>query len=311
MNVGFIGLGNMGREMALNLCRNGYTLAVNDLRPDAGQLLVAAGAKWCASARAVARDCDVLLTSLPGPAEVEALAFDSDGIADVMREGTVWFDLSTNAPDAVRRLHERLEQRGIAFLDAPVSGGVQGARDATLGIWVGGEREHYDQHYALLAAMGEGATFTGPIGAGTVTKLVHNCVTFMVQTAVIEAYSVGVKAGVEPAALWESVCKGSNGKRRIFDFIPRCVKSSHEDVSFALALAHKDVTLATQLGKAVGVPMRLANLTCEELTEAMGRGWGEQNASVAARVQLERASLDIALSHEEVEAVRKRQSNLC
>ena len=134
--------------------------------------MVSAGARWFDSASELAQASDVLFTSLPGPSEVEALAFGDNGVAKSMRKGSVWFDLSTNAPQTVRHLHDVLGRQEVAFLDAPVSGGVQGAIDATLGVWVGGDREQYDKHLSLLAAMGDGVTYAGPIGAGTITKLV-------------------------------------------------------------------------------------------------------------------------------------------
>src|SRR5690242_13245481 len=145
MRVGFIGLGNMGGSMALNLMKAGHQVIVNDVRRQVAEPHLAGGAKWADSAAALAREAEVVFTSLPGPREVEAVALGEGGLIDAMKPGSLYIDLSTNSPTVVRQVHARLKARGIRMLDAPVSGGVVGARKATLAVMVGGSEADYHE----------------------------------------------------------------------------------------------------------------------------------------------------------------------
>jgi len=294
MQVGFIGLGTMGAHMARNLQKSGAKLVVHDARRAAAEPHLAAGATWAASPRQVAEAAEVVFTSLPGPPEVEALALGADGLAAGMRKGSAYFDLSTNAPSLVRRIHAAFAERGLHMLDAPVSGGPKGAESGKLALWVGGERAIFDRHKSLLDAMGDRARYVGPIGAGSVAKLVHNCAGYALQTVLGEVFTMGVKGGVDPLALFEAVRQGAQGRRRTFDgLVDQFLPNVYDPPSFALKLAHKDVTLATALGRELGVPMRLCNMALEEMTEAMNRGWAGRDSRVAMLLQQERAGVSI------------------
>ena len=205
MLVGFIGLGTMGGKMAASLQRAGYSLLVYDTRSEAAAPHLAAGATWAGSPRKVAEACEVVFTSLPGPADVEKVALGEGGVLGGMRPGGAYFDLSTNSPAVVRRIHAAFAERDAHMLDAPVSGGPRGAASGRLAIWVGGEQKIFDQYKPVLDAIGDQARYVGPIGAATVAKLVHNCAGYMLQRALSEVFTMGVKAGVEPLALWEAV----------------------------------------------------------------------------------------------------------
>ena len=280
MDVGFIGLGIMGASMASNLQTAGHALRVHDIRRQAAARHLAAGAAWMDTPRAVAEAADVVFLSLPGPPEVEAVALGADGLIHGMRKGSALFDLSTNSPALIRRLHAAFKDKGVDVLDAPVSGGPIGAKTGKLAIWVGGDRALFDRHKPLLDAMGDQAYYVGPIGAGAVAKLVHNCTSFAVRAVMAETFSMGVKAGVDPLALWKAVRQGATGRRRTFDgLMDKFLPGTYDPPSFALKLGHKDVSLATALGREVGVPMRLANMALEELTEALNRGWGDKDSS--------------------------------
>jgi 3-hydroxyisobutyrate dehydrogenase len=294
MKVGFIGLGTMGASMASNLQRAGYDLIVNDIRPDAGAAHLAAGAAWGDTPRQVAEGADVVFTSLPGPPEVESVALGDDGLLHGMTAGSTYFDLSTNSPTLIRRLHQRFAERGIHLLDSPVSGGPAGAKSGKLAIWVGGDEVVFNTHKPVLDSIGDQVVHVGPIGSGSIAKLVHNVTGYMMQCALAEAFTMGVKAGVEPLALWQAVRQGAAGRQRTFDrladnFLP----GKFDPPSFALRLAHKDVTLATEVGREHGVPMRIANLALAELTEALNRGWGHRDSRVAMLLQEERAGVEI------------------
>jgi 3-hydroxyisobutyrate dehydrogenase len=237
---------------------------------------------------------------------VEAVALADNGLLAGMAQGKVYFDLSTNSPALIRRLHGIFAERGVHLLDAPVSGGPRGAETRKLALWVGGDEAIFNQYRSVLDAIGDQPYYVGPIGAGSVAKLVHNCAGYTIQAALAEVFSMGVKAGVDPLALFKAVRQGAQGRRRTFDgLVDQFLPGSFDTPSFALRLAHKDVTLATALGREHHVPMRLANLALEELTEALNRGWGERDSRVAMLLQEERAGVEIAVPREELEDLRQ------
>ncbi len=295
MKIGFIGLGTMGRHMASHLMKAGHDLVVHDVRREAAAPHLQAGARWADTPRAVAEAADVVFTSLPGPPEVEAVALDEKtGLLPGLAPGKVFFDLSTNSPTVVRRLHAVFEARGVHMLDAPVSGGPKGAESGRLALWVGGEEAVFTRCKPLLEAIGDQPYYVGPIGAGSIAKLVHNCAGYVIQTALAEVFTMGVKAGVDPLAIFKAVRQGAGGRARTFDRLAdNFLVGKFDPPSFALRLAHKDVSLAVALGREHKVPMRLANITLEEMTEALNRGWGERDSRVAMLLQEERAGVEI------------------
>ena len=304
MHLGFIGLGIMGASLATNLQKAGHKLTVHDARRGAADPHVKAGATWADSPQAVAAASEVVFTSLPGPPEVEAVALGANGLIGGMKRGAAYFDLSTNSRATVRMIHAAFADKGAHMLDAPVSGGPRGAQTGKLAIWVGGDQDVFERHKDVLAAMGDQARAVGPIGQATVAKLVHNCAGYAIGTALAEVFTMGVKAGVEPLALFEAVRQGALGRRRTFDgLIDQFLPGEFDPAAFALRLAHKDVSLATALGREHGVPMRLANLTLEEMTEALGHGWAERDSRVTMLLQEERAGVDIAVSRDAIRAV--------
>lgn len=296
MRVGFIGLGTMGGKMAASLQRAGYRLIVHDVRRAAATQHLEDGAVWADSPRQLAEACEVVFTSLPAPADVEAVALGEGGILSGIRPGAAYFDLSTNAPALVREIHALFAEHGAHMLDAPVSGGPRGAASGKLAIWVGGEERIFDQYKAVLDAIGDQARYVGPIGSATVAKLVHNCAGYAINRVLSEVFTMGVKAGVEPLALWEAVRQGALGRMRTFDSLAgHFLPGAYDPPDFALRLAHKDVSLAAALGREVEVPMPMANLALAELTAALNRGWGERDSRVAMVLQQERAGVQIAV----------------
>src|SRR5438309_2559219 len=297
MKVGFIGVGTMGRHMAANLMKAGFSLVVNDVRKEAAASHVKDGATWADTPKAVAAASDVVFTSLPAPPDVEAVALGENGILAGMSPGKVYFDLSTNSPTVVRRIEASFKARGVHMLDAPVSGGPRGAQSGKLAIWVGGEEAIFQKCKSVLDGFSDQAVYVGPIGAGSVAKLVHNCAGYIAQTALAEVFTMGVKAGVDPLVIWKAVRQGAGGRRRTFDGLAdQFLPGKFDPAAFALRLAHKDVSLATQLGRELKVPMRLANATLEEMTEAMNRGWAERDSRVAMLLQEERAGVEIRVA---------------
>ncbi|MDF3009263.1 MAG: 3-hydroxyisobutyrate dehydrogenase [Burkholderiales bacterium] len=295
MRIGFIGLGAMGGPMAANLQRAGHELIVNDLRKVEGF------PRWAQSAAEAAAGCEVLFTSLPGPAEVEATA---GSVYGVISRGAAWFDLSTNSPEVVRRIHAEVAKSDVHFLDAPVSGGPKGAQSGKLAIWVGGNADAYKKHESLLRQIGDQPLYVGPIGAGSVAKLAHNCASFSVQAVLAEIFTLGVKAGVEPVALLKALRQGATGRKRTFDRLPEhFLPGKYDPADFTVRLAHKDVTLALQMARDFGVPMRIGEIALGELVACIERGWGERDCRVAMTLQEERAGVSVRMPAEKLQGI--------
>ena len=304
MKIGFIGLGAMGANMAANLQRAGHHLSVYDVRRDAGASLAAQGAMWCDGPAQAARGVEVLFTCLPGPTEVESVALGDHGVLSAMDSGSVWFDLTTNAPDVVRRLHAAFAARNIRMLDAPISGGPKGAESRRLAFWVGGDAATFEQHEPLLKAMGDEPLYVGPIGAGSIAKLVHNCANFAVQIALAEAFTLGVKAGVDPLVLFRALRQGTTGRSRTFDRLAeQFLPGVYDPPSFALRLAQKDMRLAMELARAPDRTMPMAELAMQEITAAMQRGWGDRDARIAMTLQEERAGVSVRVAVDDLRNV--------
>ncbi len=304
MKVGFIGLGTMGAHMAANLQKSGFSLVVHDMRRAAAERHLAAGAIWADSPRAVAEQVDIVFTSLPGPPEVEAVALGPDGILEGLKAGGAYFDLSTNSPTLVRRLNAVFAEQNKSMLDAPVSGGPAGAESGKMAIWVGGDEQMFQRHKKVLDGFSDQARYIGPIGAGSIAKLVHNMAGYAVQTALAEVFTMGVKAGLEPGSLFEAVRQGALGRRRLFDRLAdQFLSGEYEPPAFALKLAHKDVTLATALAREYKVPMRIAEMAMADMTEAFNRGWGDRDSRSAMLLQQERAGVSIKVERERLRRI--------
>ena len=307
MKVGFIGLGMMGKFMAANLQKNGHDLVVHDLDKSAAAPHIAAGATWADTPKAVGEAVDVVFSSLPGPPQMEAVATGENGLIEGLKKGGAYFDLSTNSPTMVRKIHAEFLKKGTHVLDAPVSGGPHGAESGKLALWIGGSEEIFNKFKPVLDAIGDRANYIGDIGAGSVAKLVHNCSGYAMQCALAEVFALGVKAGVEPLALWAAVRQGAQGRRRTYDgLINQFLPGEYDPADFALRLAHKDVSLATELGREIGVPMRFANMALEEMTEAMNRGWADRDSRSTMILQLERSGVEISVDRDAIRAVMER-----
>ncbi|MFE5837477.1 NAD(P)-dependent oxidoreductase [Arthrobacter sp. NPDC056493] len=301
VKVGFIGLGLMGRHMASNILSAGYELVVFDLNPQAAEALVESGAKLAASVAELTRLVDVLFTSLPGPTEIEQVVLGAEGVLANATKGFVLYDLSTSSRSLSRRMAEEFEKVGAHMLDAPVSGGPPGAESGDLAIWVGGEQNIFERHEDLLKAVGKSAVHVGAVGSGNVVKLTHNLLGFMLWEAMAEVFSVGVKAGVEPLDLWKALRLGSAGKQSPLDLlVNQFLPGTFDEPAFALKLAYKDAVLGTGLANELGVPLRLANLVKEEMTEAMALGYGDRDARSFLTLQLERSGTKIAVDPDKI-----------
>jgi 3-hydroxyisobutyrate dehydrogenase-like beta-hydroxyacid dehydrogenase len=305
--VGFIGLGTMGGKMATNIQKAGYRIVVHDLHRQSASHHLQAGAEWAETPRALAEKSDVIFTSLPEPVDVERVALGKDSLIEGVKKGAAYFDLSTNAQSVVKGIHDAFAAKGAQMLDAPVSGGPSGAASRKMAIWVGGDRGSYDKFKPVLDAMGDRASYVGGIGTATVAKLVHNMSSYAITCALAETFTMGVKAGMDPVALWEAVRQGVTGRRLTLDgLLNQFLPGKYDPPDFALKLATKDVKLATALGRELGVPMRMCNLAYSEMMEACNRGWEGRDSRVVMLLEQERAGVEIAADPERVKQAAER-----
>jgi 3-hydroxyisobutyrate dehydrogenase-like beta-hydroxyacid dehydrogenase len=302
MKIGFIGVGNIGAPIAGQLLKAGYTLVVHDLRRSAAEELVAAGAVWSASPALLAAECEVVATCLPGPAEMEEVCLGprgSGGIVEHLKPDALYIDHTTNAPMLVRRVHAMLAERGVAMLDAPVSGGMEGARTRDLLAMVGGEPEAFERARPLFDAIAKRVIHTGGCGTGSIAKIMHNSATFTLDLVMAECWTTAVKAGIDAATIIKVFNEAALGHMMNLKVrLPATYFRGDFDPRFSLALARKDLGLALDLARATGTPMRLAALCEQEMIEAIGRGWAGRDASIFLMLQEERAKIEVRLPPE-------------
>ncbi len=275
MKVGFIGTGHMGNPMASHLVRAGHEVMVHDKRPEATANLIELGAMWADSPAEAAENSEVVFTSLPGPPEVDEAVLGERGILAGAKAGMVHIDLSSNLPSAAKRLALVHASRGIGFLDAPVSGMVAGATEGTLTIFVGGDEKTLEAVRPLLETFGKNIFYMGPAGTGAIAKLTNNLMVNAIPLIIDEALVLGVKAGIDPRKLYE-VWNLSSASRFV-QAVPRLLERNFENPSFALALSSKDLGLASEAGRELGVPLPVTSAAAQVLTRSVAAGLGEKS----------------------------------
>ena len=279
MRIGFIGTGTMGTPIAGCLVAAGHQLTVYDTRREATQRLQQQGAAVADMPRAVAETSEVVFTSLPGPNEVENAALDPEtGLLAGLSKDAAYIDLTTNAPATIRRLAAASRERGVDFLDAPVSG-----RPPTMTVMVGGDAAAFGRCRALFEAIAKNVFHVGPNGAGCVAKLVTQYLGYTNFIAALEGMLVAKKAGIDLGILAEIV-PVSAGQSRTFDNIPRSVLTGAFTAGGTLDIVAKDIDLACALAREVGAPVQLGVLASEMYQHAQARGWGQEGFPVVARV---------------------------
>jgi len=297
MNIGFIGLGNMGYGMASNILKAKHALIVHDLRPSVVDKLVAGGAKAGENASEVAANSEIVFTSLPGPSEIDTAVRGEKGIGFAIQPNSIYIDVSTNSLKLTRELEEYISSLGAHMLDCPVSGGPSGAENGTLALMIGGNKEIYERAFDILSIIGDKITYTGSIGSGTLCKLAHNAAAISTGIAIAEALSIGVKGGVDPKALWEVMVNGALGKMLDLKVaIPKTLFQDNYEPLFSLQMALKDIKLATGVAKELSVPARLTNMAAAELEEALNRGWGDKDTRIAMKLQEQRSNVEIRVA---------------
>lgn len=300
MKIGFIGLGRMGGHMARNVLSSGeHEMRVFDLSRAAMEALEEDGAIAAASPREAATGADIVFTSLPGPSDVLEVALGEAGVLDSLEAGSVYVDLSTVSPQTLQTVAESAA-RGVQVLDCPVSGGVAGAEAGNLCLMVGGDRETFDRIKPVLDLIGEPekVLHCGDIGAGSVCKLVNNLIGLSTGVVLGEAFSMGIAAKVDPGVLFQ-VVMGSSGASAALAQWDESVLAGNFEPGFALSLGAKDVRLATDLARSLGIPMEMANLTDQKYTEALRAGLGAEASAAVVKLQERRTGAEIRYADEQ------------
>ncbi len=278
MKIGFIGTGYMGNPMARNLLKAGHELTVYDIAKSAAQNLLDKGAKWANTPKAMAKSCPVVITMLPGPPEVEETVYGANGLMAGWKQGDIYIDMSTSSPSTIRRVANDAKPKGVSVLDAPVSGGVDGAEAGTLAVMVGGDSSTFEKVRGdILENIGDKINYMGDIGCGSIAKICNNLITLTVSNINYEAFVLGVKAGIDPKKLREAVL-GSSGSNRSLELWPRNVFRGNFEPGFKLKLALKDCRLALSLGREYNVPMPIAATVEQRLLDAVAAGLGEKGS---------------------------------
>lgn len=294
--VGFVGLGTIGGVIARNIHKAGHPMAVHDIRAEACASLIGGGAEHAGSPAEVARQCQIVFTSLPGPTEVEAVALAANGLLHGMREGSIYIDLSSSSPDLIRRIAGEFQLRGGRVMDAPLIVGKNGIANKSVQVLASGAAAVYAEVKPLLETFGDTVVYTGELGTGTVIKLAHNLVRRGIGLAIGEGLVLGAKAGVDPELLWKCMHWGLDVQlhQLVKTFSETVFKGNFDaPASFGIGLSRKDVGLATQLARQHNVPMPIAALVEQIMVQAIGRGWSEQSTAALFRLQEEAAGIEV------------------
>jgi 3-hydroxyisobutyrate dehydrogenase len=299
MQIGFIGIGVMGRPMTLNLLKAEHHVTIYARHPQKPEVqeVLNEGAKLAPSPRAVAMASEIVITMLPNSPQVEEVVTGPQGILEGARKGLIIVDMSTIAPAVSRKLAQTVSARGVHFLDAPVSGGSQGAVNGTLTIMVGGEREIFEQVLPALEAMGkkENIFHVGPGGAGEVVKIVNNILCGAIAAAIAESFVLGVKAGADVETMAKVIGVSSGASWQLSNQFPLRAFNGSFQPGFMTDLLHKDLGLALDLAAENSTPVALTALTRQMYEMARAAGYGRNDYTSLLKVLEEMAGVEVRI----------------
>ncbi|MHB1133746.1 MAG: NAD(P)-dependent oxidoreductase [Chloroflexota bacterium] len=275
--LGLVGVGRMGSRMAQNLLKGGYEVTVYDIFPKGVQELVGQGAKSAGSPKEVAAQVDYVLSSLPGPIEVEAAYLGDNGVVAGAKSGATLIDLTSNDPSSAQKVAKAAAEKGLRFLDAPVSGGVTGAQNASLTIMCGGEQAVFDEALPVLQTLGKNITLCGPVGAGCVVKIVNQLFVGVLSAAVAEGMMLGSKWGVDPVTMYNVLNTGFASSTILTRHVTNYILKGDYEPGFTIDLLSKDVWLALTLGREQHVPLDVTAATSQILERAKAHGLGNKD----------------------------------
>jgi 3-hydroxyisobutyrate dehydrogenase len=279
MRYGYIGLGHLGAPLAGSLVREGFALTVTDLNKDLAAPLLARGARWADSPKAVATESDAVITCLPSPVVSEKVLCGPDGILSGLRSGGAWIEMSTFGRDEILRLAAKAAEKGIATLEAPVTGGVHRAAAGEITVLAGGDKALFEAHRPALEAMGGEIFHMGPLGSAAVIKVITNMLAFIHLVAAGEALMLAKRGGLDLAQAFHAI-RASSGNSFVHETESQLILNGSYNINFTMDLALKDLGFALAFGRDFGVPLDLASLTMQTFLrarEAYGGGaWSTQ-----------------------------------
>ena len=270
MNIGFIGLGNLGSKLAATLLRNGRDLIVHDLNETAARPLLDDGALWASTPKELALRADLIITCLPSPAISAQVLEQRDGVLAGLSANKLWLEMSTTEEGEVRRLGERVMRTGAMALDAPVSGGCHRAATGNISIFVGGQRAAFERALPALRIMGRRIIHIGPLGSASVLKVITNYLAFVHLAALTEAWAVANKAGMDPKTTYEAI-KASSGNSFVHETESQVILNGSYDINFTVDLVLKDIGLFLDLARTNGVPTQVADTVTAMFRDTQSR----------------------------------------
>lgn len=295
MKIGFIGLGIMGKPMSKNLLKAGYELVVMDKNQAAVEEVVNAGAKAANTPKAVAEQVDIIITMLPNSPHVREVVLGENGIIEGAKQGAVVIDMSSIAPLVSRELAQKLTEKGIEMLDAPVSGGEPKAIDGTLSVMVGGKKEVFEQCYDLMKAMAGSVVLTGDVGAGNVTKLANQIIVALNIAAMSEALVLATKAGVDPELVYDAI-KGGLAGSTVLNAKAPLVMDRKFNPGFRINLHIKDLNNVLETSHEMGVPLPLTAAVMEMMQALRVDGMGDLDHGALVRYYEKMAQIEVKRS---------------
>lgn len=292
MKIGFIGLGIMGKPMSKNLLKAGYELVVLDKNQKAVEELLSAGATYAATPKEVAEQAEIIITMLPNSPHVKEVVLGENGIIEGAKSGSVVVDMSSIAPLVSRELAEKLAEKGVEMIDAPVSGGEPKAIDGTLSVMVGGKQDVFDQCYPVMKAMAGSVVLTGSVGAGNVTKLANQIIVALNIAAMSEALVLASKAGVEPELVYQAIRGGLAGST-VLDAKAPLVMDRKFDPGFRINLHIKDLSNVLETSHELGVPLPLTAAVMEMMQALKVDGLGDADHSSLVKYYEKMANVEV------------------
>jgi len=292
LKIGLIGLGIMGKPMAKNLLKAGYELYVYDIIPEAVKEIETAGAKGCASIKDVAANAGLILIMVPDSPQVKEVALGAGGLYEHAKSGTLVVDMSSIAPLVSQEVGAKLAEKGIRFMDAPVSGGEPKAIDGTLSFMVGGTKEDFAEAEPVLKHMGASVVLVGKLGSGNTTKLANQIIVALNIAAVSEAFALATKAGVDPAAVFEAIKGGLAGSTVMNAKAPMILDGNFKP-GFKIDLHSKDLTNALDTAKSLGIPLFLTAQIFQTVQHLRANGEGGSDHSAIAKFYEAMCGLEI------------------
>jgi 3-hydroxyisobutyrate dehydrogenase len=291
MKIGFIGLGTMGVGMALNLLKAGHEVSVHNRTREKEEAVAKEGARRAESPREAADGAEIIVTMVSDTPDVEEVVLGAEGVIQGALQGAIVIDMSTISPTATRQMAEALDKKGIKMLDAPVSGGPEGANNGTLAIMVGGDAPAFEKALPILEIMGKTVTHVGPIGAGQITKAINQIIISGTYLTVAEGLTLGMKAGLNMEKVIAAISGGAASSWVLHNRGINVVNNSYP-LGFRVKLHHKDLRIALETARELGVTLPAAALVAQIENGLIARGFGDDDVSAIGRSIREQSGLE-------------------